>query len=329
MEINVEHDKRTGTSQVVSTATISPEKMQERGLKVYEDGRKSIYALNPDVDDEMTSKQVDELLRQATDENVARDLLYHQPVYSVAYSGSKPPNKAQVLPKGQMPSISSTQLTQEQVERNTPTQSLNEEEMIVSDDRIQSRSETLSPRICAKTAQDNKKPVNSPKQEPVVTVKVRSEEKPMPLQLVSTDKSRTLVPGHKVDSLLGKTKPVIKAESFASTNLFNNQTGELDSTPITMIFMGYENASDEDDTDFQAELVTVGCSDDEEEVDYIGTKNNGEILSYHPEGYKSKIFQPQVAKIYKCMSRDDNTNWNHFGLHRPTFIHKSGNKEQV
>ncbi|XP_061122229.1 palmdelphin isoform X2 [Syngnathus typhle] len=325
MEISVEHDKRTGTSQVVSTATISPENIQERGLKVYDDGRKSIYALNPDVDDEMTSKQVDELLRQATDENVPRDLLYHQPVYSVAYSGSKPPNKAQVLPKGQMPSISSTQLTQEQVERTTPAQSLNEEEMMVCDDRIQNRSETLSPRICAKTAQDNKKPVNSLKQEPVVTVKVRSGEKPMPLQLVSTDKSRTLVPGHNVDSLLessGKTKP----ESFASTNLFNNQTGELDSTPITMIFMGYENALDEDDTDFQAELVTVGCGDDEDEADYIGTKNNGEIVSYHPEGYKSKIFQPQVAKIYKCMSRDDNTNWNHLGLHRPTFIHKSGNR---
>ncbi|XP_068504915.1 palmdelphin [Syngnathus scovelli] len=326
MEISVEHDKRTGTSQVVSTATISPENIQERGLKVYDDGRKSIFALNPDVDDEMTAKQVDELLRQATDENVPRDLLYHQPVYSVAYSGSKPPNKAQVLPKSQMASISSTQLTQE-VERNTPTQSLNEEEIMVFDDCIQSRSGTLSPRICAKTGQDNKKPVNSPKQEPVVTVKVRSEEKPTPLQLVSTDKSRSLVPGHEADSLLensGETKPVIKAESFASTNLFNNQTRELDSTPITMIFMGYENALDEDDTDFQAELVTVGCSDDEEDVDYIGMKNNGEILSYHPEGYKSKIFQPQVAKIYKCMSGDDD--WNHLGLHRPTFIHKSGNK---
>ncbi|XP_077410670.1 palmdelphin-like [Vanacampus margaritifer] len=320
MEISVEHDKRTGTSQVVSTATVSAENLQGRGSKVYDDGRKSIYALNPDgvapspgVDGEMTPTQVDELLRQATDENVPRDLLYHQPVYSTAYvgtsrlSGPQISNEAQELPDSQNPSPEQEQLKSHE-------KSLNEEEMTESSERIQAQS-----KIFDKTEQGlNKNHINSPKQSPVVTVKVRSEEKPKPSQLVCTDLDVTN-PKHKLDSLI---------DSFASTNISNNQSEDPDSTPVTMIFMGYENALDEDQVDFGAELVTVGCSDDDddEETEDI---NNGELVSYHPEGYTSKVFRPRVAKSCRCISDDDNVRWNHSGLHRPTFRHKSGNKGQV
>ncbi|XP_077364462.1 palmdelphin-like [Festucalex cinctus] len=341
MEISVEHDKRTGTSQVVSTATVSPENLQERGLKVYDDGRKSIYALNPDggaqspgVDGEMTPMQVDELLRQATDENVPRDLLYHQPVYSAAYVGTsrlsrvKTSNNPQQQVRPESPSqatVSSTQLTAEQEERNSHEKSLNEEKMTESNENIQAPSKTFY-----KTEQGlNKNHINTLKQGPLVTVKVRSEEKPKPLQLVCTDldgsNSSVTNPKHKLDYLF-ESSDNKKADSSASTKVSNNQSGHLDSTPITMIFMGYENALDEDQDDFQAELVTVGCSDDDEEVNYIETKNNGELLSYHPEGYRSQVFQPQVGKSCKCISDDDGTSWNHSGLHRPTFSHKSGNK---
>ena len=48
MEISVERDMRTGESQVVATATVTPEAASERGVKVYEDGRKSVYALRQD-----------------------------------------------------------------------------------------------------------------------------------------------------------------------------------------------------------------------------------------------------------------------------------------
>ena len=47
MEINVTKNLLTGKSTVLSTATVPPEELnQHTGLKVYDDGRKCVYALN-------------------------------------------------------------------------------------------------------------------------------------------------------------------------------------------------------------------------------------------------------------------------------------------
>lgn len=47
MEINVSKNLSTGESTVLSTATVPPEELnQHNGLKVYDDGRKCVYALN-------------------------------------------------------------------------------------------------------------------------------------------------------------------------------------------------------------------------------------------------------------------------------------------
>uniref|UniRef100_A0AAY4C8A2 Palmdelphin n=1 Tax=Denticeps clupeoides TaxID=299321 RepID=A0AAY4C8A2_9TELE len=71
MEINTEKDLRTGKSTVLSTANVSPQELQQRGVKVYDDGRKSVYALPSDTSrpglngvDELTAAEVEELLRQ-------------------------------------------------------------------------------------------------------------------------------------------------------------------------------------------------------------------------------------------------------------------------
>ncbi|XP_043075801.1 palmdelphin isoform X2 [Puntigrus tetrazona] len=74
MEINVQKDLRTGESQVLSTSTISPQELQQKGIKVYDDGRKSVYALRTDGlqpgangVDELSPTEVEELLRQASE----------------------------------------------------------------------------------------------------------------------------------------------------------------------------------------------------------------------------------------------------------------------
>ncbi|XP_066499244.1 palmdelphin isoform X2 [Hoplias malabaricus] len=74
MEINVQKDLRTGESRVISTSTVSTQELQSRGIKVYDDGRKSVYALRSDAAqpgangvDELSPKEVEELLRQATE----------------------------------------------------------------------------------------------------------------------------------------------------------------------------------------------------------------------------------------------------------------------
>lgn len=46
MEINVTKNLLTGENTVVSTATVPAEELKHHGLKVYDDGRKCVYALN-------------------------------------------------------------------------------------------------------------------------------------------------------------------------------------------------------------------------------------------------------------------------------------------
>ncbi|KAI5100036.1 A-kinase anchor protein 2 isoform X3 [Silurus meridionalis] len=46
MEINVEKDHKTGNTKILSTSRISPEAACQRGVKVYDDGRKVIYEVH-------------------------------------------------------------------------------------------------------------------------------------------------------------------------------------------------------------------------------------------------------------------------------------------
>nr|XP_043903088.1 palmdelphin-like isoform X1 [Solea senegalensis]XP_043903169.1 palmdelphin-like isoform X1 [Solea senegalensis] len=74
MEINVTKNLLTGENTVLSTATVPPEDLhQHSGLKVYDDGRKCIYTLNPQEGShdpacvsELSAREVQQLLRSAT-----------------------------------------------------------------------------------------------------------------------------------------------------------------------------------------------------------------------------------------------------------------------
>lgn len=100
MEINVQKDLRTGESRVISTSTVSTQELQNRGIKVYDDGRKSVYALRSDAIqpgangvDELSPTEVEELLRQAT-EKKKRLQEHKEPPFSMNYNRSpSPPGK--------------------------------------------------------------------------------------------------------------------------------------------------------------------------------------------------------------------------------------------
>ncbi|XP_034558132.1 palmdelphin-like [Notolabrus celidotus] len=74
MEINVTKNLLTGESAVMSTATVPPEELhQHTGLKVYDDGRKCVYALSSQQGShdqsfvsELSANEVEQLLRSAT-----------------------------------------------------------------------------------------------------------------------------------------------------------------------------------------------------------------------------------------------------------------------
>uniref|UniRef100_A0A8C1RYQ9 Palmdelphin n=1 Tax=Cyprinus carpio TaxID=7962 RepID=A0A8C1RYQ9_CYPCA len=187
MKISVQKDLRTGESHILSTATITPLDLKQQGIKVYDDGHKSVYTLPPDGQDsqndmnEMSPLEVEELLMKASEEKVPTDK-----------------------------EATSAFMYEEQL-RITPT----------------------------------------------------------------------------ADSGLGfgRYSPLNPKED-SSLNFVSFLPPEVESgEPVTMIFMGYQNAeSDEEDEGIQAELVVISDDDDEDPKEAP--------LSYHPLGYRSKIFKP-------------------------------------
>ncbi|CAB1456993.1 unnamed protein product [Pleuronectes platessa] len=392
MEINVEHDKRTGKSQVVSTASITPEIIQGRGLKVYDDGRKSVYALHPDgskMDSgavgEMTTTEVEELLRQATDKNIPTEVKYHQPVYSLPYTGSSRPSTPSTPNKTQRQSPTpSCSPSQSAVSSRNSTEVLTEENQHCNDlEGWKTQRKTLSPSLIQKdsmtrfqiSGEETKLPFfHIPEQSKsdkhvipqpdisaktprgltnyatgsllnaaaLVSIKARSEEMPAPIQPVyravnshSPSLGRLKSEGEP-DTLIESSRDLNRpspfcAESTSSLNLVD----ELESAPVTMIFMGYQNAQYEEE-DIQAELIIItnsddddGDHDDDDKAKYVKNISDGEErLSYHPEGYKSKVFQPKVgiAKVTGCRDiiEDTYTHEDDLELHKPTFIHMPG-----
>ncbi|KAL8203005.1 UNVERIFIED_CONTAM: Paralemmin-2 [Gekko kuhli] len=71
MEINVEKDKQTGETKILSTSPIGPEGAHQRGIKVYDDGTKVVYEMHPGgavIENgvhKLSSKDVDELIQKA------------------------------------------------------------------------------------------------------------------------------------------------------------------------------------------------------------------------------------------------------------------------
>nr|XP_036846466.1 A-kinase anchor protein 2 isoform X1 [Manis javanica] len=71
MEINVEKDKQTGETKILSTSTIGPEGVHQRGVKVCDDGTKVVYEVHSGgtvVENgvhKLSSKDVEELIQKA------------------------------------------------------------------------------------------------------------------------------------------------------------------------------------------------------------------------------------------------------------------------
>ncbi|CAB1446459.1 unnamed protein product [Pleuronectes platessa] len=86
MEINVTKNLLTGKSTVLSTATVPTEELnQHTGLKVYDDGRKCVYALILEEESrdrtsvsELSASEVEQLLRRATVHHQVNNQNYHQ-----------------------------------------------------------------------------------------------------------------------------------------------------------------------------------------------------------------------------------------------------------
>ncbi|XP_056155881.1 palmdelphin isoform X5 [Lampris incognitus] len=376
MEISVERDIRTGESQVLSTATVTPDMARERGVKVYDDGRKSIFALQSDGGKlasrevrEMTPLEVEELLRQATDKKVPSEVQYHQPVYSVAYPESSRPSTPRAAsrsprqahtpsPRTIQTETSARNRAQNSEEQSQLSQKLEQPKSLgkmlsfcstqqdtvprdgaqrQGDETQQSLSHIPSQARPPQSLTNRHTDTSIPGSAALVSVTARSEGMPIPVQPVykrlncSSPSPADLEPGAGL--LIDKTSDCSRQspfypESEASLNLGHSPPEDLESDPITMIFMGYQNAEDDDDEeeeDIHAELVIISTSDDDDGEDQ-NENGSDDFLSYHPEGYRSKVFQPKVgvAKIVGCRDivEEASTCCDDVLPHKPTFIHQ-------
>lgn len=269
MKISVKKDLRTGESHILSTATIAPLDLKQQGIKVYDDGHKSVYALPPDGQDsqndmnEMSPLEVEELLMKASEEKVPTDVEYHKPVFSSPFSRPTTPQRTErgyiSLHGLQMPNKNHSPFQAENFTKqealHIPTTKTNTNQLAQNGSYANSEYSGIT-RISL---------ASSPIQE--------YEEQ---LRITPT-----------ADSGLGfgRYSPLNPKED-SSLNFVSFLPPEVESgEPVTMIFMGYQNAeSDEEDEGIQAELVVISDDDDEDPKEAP--------LSYHPLGYRSKIFKP-------------------------------------
>ncbi|XP_006634697.1 palmdelphin [Lepisosteus oculatus] len=293
MEINVEKDMKTGESQVLSTATVTPEAFQEKGIKVYDDGRKSVYALCSDREvahngvDELTPIEVEELLRKATEKKSKTALEYHEPVFSSSYSRPSTPRRrdrpqASPEPNG----------LQESPEKHTPMMP-----ELAHNDMAHFQEEMAShiphrpdgPPKFAETSPNGKtnQSIFSNGDETHLLSNIAKSE-PMPYQ-DSRDAHHAAVFVNSVDD--NKQSAAAYPDDPKCNVLHAMPTSVANEEPVTMIFMGYQCVEDDVETQqgmgfegaIRAELVVIGDDDDNELQP-----------SYHPDGYHSKVFQPSM-----------------------------------
>uniref|UniRef100_A0A3Q2D6W1 Palmdelphin n=2 Tax=Cyprinodon variegatus TaxID=28743 RepID=A0A3Q2D6W1_CYPVA len=330
VKISVEYNRRTGKNQVVSSTAISPGSLQQSGLKIYDDGRKSVFALQSEEDSrrgevgQMSSHDVEELLHQAAEEAAPAEVHFHRPVFSAPYTGSNRP----CTPRAptQIPVRENTPSIPEQMDQKTPAGL--HQSCTASERHDQAVQNDRTGRFGTKTSPDF--PASS------------SRGAPVPVMMTSQATPASMTSGHwssdpdlhssaseSADGTLSNHDLHTATGSSASLNQIQALPEEPEQEPLTMIFIGYENASDEEEEDIQAELVIIGASDGEDEpgdanrcLDRLGYKE--EQLSFHPEGCKSQVFQPKVEIATVGGGREAAGNIWDVELHRPTFVHRPG-----
>ncbi|KPP73939.1 palmdelphin-like, partial [Scleropages formosus] len=303
MEINVQKDLKTGESQVLSTATVMPQELPQNGVKVYDDGRKSIFAVKSDGKKiqngvgELSTLEVEELLRKATEKQYKTDVEYHKPVFASSFSRPSTPKR------------------QEQDEINPGPG--NEQETFKTQPEIFKRELT---QPGGKMGQASSYiPHQSPGREvwqpdPQRVYNVRNDVINSDQTHSDTNNTSGLWQSFKANGAAVQmdASPNYKDPAHlenSKVNVLNAVPRNIDSTePVTMIFMGFQNVDEEedgcgglgDDDVIQAELVVINDDDDDNDQDTA--------LSYHAKGYYSKVFQPHMNSHVEQYLTDTETN---------------------
>ncbi|XP_018428141.1 PREDICTED: palmdelphin isoform X1 [Nanorana parkeri] len=247
MEIKVEKDMKTGKNIVLSSIPLPSSQFKDAGVKVYDDGRKSVFEVSSEgkpVKSEVESLapiEVEDLLKKATEKSTLSPTEYHEPVFSNPYNSSS-------IHKGQV------------------QQNVNGHSSPVIVNQQNGHSPTLVGDIV-------------PKKQPVPEVPVYSQPKVVMLNGQSTHVEPQLTEDHN-QAVFVNTRRYNTNHSTAANMEDDIQHSVVhatpcyidDSEPVTMIFMGYQHADENESrplTDYEgvirAELVIIDDDNDKEE----------------------------------------------------------------
>lgn len=299
MEIKVEKDLKTGESTVLSSIPLPSDDFTGSGIKVYDDGQKSVYAVSSNHSatlngtDGLAPVEVEELLRQASERNSKSPTEYHEPVYANPFFRPTTPQREKVTPG---PNFQEKIKIKANGLGSDMNESIHHMDNGLSEEKGNSFNHASPVR-----------PIPHPR-----SLTQQAEETPHALQerLMTPWEESTVMQDKYAPSPKARLNPseglVGRSECQASPptcqedeedvryNIVHSLPPDLDERePVTMIFMGYQQAEDEDeekklltgyDGIIHAELVVI----DEEE----GGEGEAEKPSYHPIAPYSQVYQP-------------------------------------
>lgn len=301
MEIKVEKDLKTGESVVLSSIPLPSDDFKSTGIKVYEDRQKSVYAVSSNQNtayngtDGLAPVEVEDLLRQASERNSKSPTEYHEPVYANPFCRPMTPQRERVISPGPN--------SQERMIMMKANRLGHHESESVHDmtDRLSER------RSNGLTHTSPTRPTPQPRskvQQVEEMLHTQQKRMPSPWEESSIRQNayevspRTeLSPGRASPGKSGPqcSSPTCQEEADIRYNIVHSLPSDVDDTePVTMIFMGYQQADDKEeekklltgyDGVIHAELVVI---DDEAEDD----EGQAEKPSYHPVAPCSQVYQP-------------------------------------
>ncbi|KAM6218812.1 palmdelphin isoform 2-T2 [Rhynchocyon petersi] len=299
MEIKVEKDLKTGESTVLSSIPLPSDDFKSTGIKVYDDGQKSVYAVSSNHNatyngtDDLAPVEVEELLRQASERNSKSPTEYHEPVYANPFCRPTTPQREKGTPGPSFPERMKIKANGLGNDVNEPKHSMNNglsEDMGNNFNHISPTRPVPHPR--------SSQPAEERSHTPQKRLMTPWDEADVIQDKCASSPKANLSP---CETRFEKSVPQTSSptcpedEEDVRYNIVHSLPPDMgDAEPVTMIFMGYQHAEDNEeekklltgyDGIIHAELVVI--DDEEEEGD-----GEAEEPSYHPIGPHSQVYKP-------------------------------------
>ncbi|XP_069334371.1 palmdelphin [Eulemur rufifrons] len=300
MEIKVKKDLKTGESTVLSSIPLPSDDFKGTGVKVYDDGQKSVYAVSSNHSaayngtDGLAPVEVEELLRQASERNSKSPTEYHDPVYANPFCRPTTPQREKLSPGPNFQERIKIKANGLGSEVNESVHNMGNglsEEKGNNFNHISPIRPIPHPRSVIQQTDEMlhtpQKRLMTPWEEPNV---MRDRDTPSPKARVSP---RETIGGESEHQ--GSPPTCQEDDEDIRYSIVHSLPPDInDAEPVTMIFMGYQHAEDNEeekklltgyDGIIHAELVVI---DDEEEEG----EGEAETPSYHPVAPYSQVYQP-------------------------------------